>query len=241
MSAQDLFRAGKLEEAIEALNVALRDNPLDARNRTFLFELLCFSGDYARAEKQLDVLERESKEAVLGTLLYRGALNAEKTRQEMFEKRSYRLSPGEPHPRDAIRGSLNGKPFQTIRDADPRIGTRLEVFAAGDYIWISFRDIAAVEMEPPRRLRDLLWAPARLRTGASFQEKDLGEVLLPVLSPLSWQHPDDAVRLGRVSEWCRDENGEESPFGQKALVVDGAEFPLLEVRGLEIYGNEHSP
>jgi type VI secretion system protein ImpE len=39
MSAQELFKAGKLSEAIEALGVEVRDNPTDARRRTFLFEL----------------------------------------------------------------------------------------------------------------------------------------------------------------------------------------------------------
>ena len=85
MDAQQLFKAGKLSEAISALNSQLRDNPTDQRNRTFLFELLCFSGDYERAEKQLTILEQEgNKDSVLGTLLYRAALNAEKTREEMF-------------------------------------------------------------------------------------------------------------------------------------------------------------
>ena len=85
---------------------------------------------------------------------------------------------------------------------------------------------------------DLLWAPARLRTGEAFHGQDLGEVLLPVLSPFSWQHPDDAVRLGRSTEWCEDENGEIAPYGQKMLSVDGEEFPLLELRTLEIAAPE---
>ncbi len=42
MKAQELFQAGKLDEAVQALGAELRDNPADARRRTFLFELLCF-------------------------------------------------------------------------------------------------------------------------------------------------------------------------------------------------------
>lgn len=57
MSVQQLFQAGRLDDAIQALNAEVRDNPTDAKRRTFLFELLCFSGDFARAEKQLDILE----------------------------------------------------------------------------------------------------------------------------------------------------------------------------------------
>ena len=116
-----------------------------------------------------------------------------------------------------------------------RIGPKLEVFAAGDYLWISFSDLASIHMEPPKRLRDLYWAPAKLATGPTFNSRELGEILLPAISPLSWEHPDDEVKLGRATEWCEDENGEIAPFGQKTLLVDEEEFPLLEVRELYIY------
>ncbi len=241
MDAQQLFKAGKLDDAISALNSYLRDNPADQRSRTFLFELLCFAGDYERADKQLSILEQEgNKDSIIGTLLYKGALNAEKTRQEMFENKGY--------PKQvingasvAVSGKLNGKEFQTLSDADPRVGEKLEVFAAGDYMWISYRDIAAIQIEPPKRLRDLLWVPAKLITGPTFRSRDLGEILLPAISPLSWQHPDPEVRLGRVTEWCEDETGEIAPFGQKNVLVDGEEFPFLEIRELEIYPLNAAP
>ncbi len=79
-----------------------------------------------------------------------------------------------------------------------------------------------------------MWAPAKLVTGPTFSSRDLGEIFFPAISPLSWQHPEDEVRLGRVSEWCQDENGEIAPFGLKNLLVDGEEFPVLEIRELEI-------
>jgi len=234
MDALQLFRAGKLQEAIDALSAGLRDNPSDTKNRTFLFELLCFAGDYNRAEKHLELLQEQSGEAAMGALLYRGALNAERTRAEMFEKKTFPQASSEASSPGALQGTLNGKPFQSLTDADPRIGARLEAFGAGDYFWIPLQDVAVLELDPPKRLRDLLWAPVRLRTGPNFKNKDLGEVLMPVMAPLSWQHADDEVKLGRVSEWCEDEAGEEAPFGQKMLLVDGEEFPILEVRKLEI-------
>jgi len=234
MDALQLFRAGKLQGAIDALSASLRDNPSDSKGRTFLFELLCFAGDYDRAEKHLELLQQASGEAAMGALLYRGALNAERTRQDMFEHKTFPQSGLESAQQPEIEGVLNGTPFHSIEDADPRIGKRLEVFAAGDYMWIPLQDIAVLELDPPKRLRDLLWGPVRLRTGPNFENRDLGEVLLPILAPQSCQHADDAVRLGRVSEWCADEAGEEAPFGQKMLLVDGEEFPILEIRKLEI-------
>src|SRR5579884_3982734 len=235
MDAQQLFKAGKLSEAISALNAHLRDNPGDQRSRTFLFELLCFNGEYDRAEKQLNILEEEgSKDSFLGTLLYKAALHAERLRDEMFENKTYpkqALNGGSTN----VSGKLNGREFQTLSDADPRIGDKLELFAGGDYLWISFHDISTLRLQAPQKLRDLLWAPAKLLTGPSFRSRDLGEILLPAVCPLSWQHPDEEVRLGRVSEWCEDESGEVAPFGSKNLLVDGEEFPLLEIRELEVY------
>lgn len=231
MQAQNLFREGKLSEAIAAAGELVRENPADARLRTFLFELLCFAGEYDRAEKHLHLLGTGSgeKDREIGAMLYHAALHAERTRTAMFEKGETPLA----SPAPEVGGVLNGKPFSSIEDADPRIGARLEVFAAGNYMWIPFAHIASIRMEPPRRLRDLLWAPVVLRTGPEFKGMELGEVLLPALSPLSCRHADESVRLGRMTVW-EEQNGEPVPFGQKILLVDGEEFPILEMRTLTI-------
>ena len=52
------------------------------------------------------------------------------------------------------------------------------------------------------------------------------------MTPLAWQHPEEVVRLGRQTDWIDLESGEEAPVGQKLLLVDDEEFPLLEVREL---------
>lgn len=231
MRARALFQAGKLDEAIESLGAELRSDPTDAQRRTFLFELLCFAGQYDRAEKQLDVLAQGGAQSGMGALLYRSAMHADRTRQSMFRERDYPRGAAAERP---VSGTLNGKPFTSLTDADPRIGARLEVFAAGQYTWIPLEHIATVRMSPPARLRDLLWAPAIVRTGPSFRGVDLGEVLLPIIAPLTAEMADDATRLGRVTEWVELDDGLQVPIGQKMLLVDGEEFPLLELRELDI-------
>src|ERR687895_2015317 len=229
-TANDLYRAGKLDEAIQALGASLRDNPTDSQRRTFLFELLCFAGEYDRAEKQLEVLAQGGKNALLGTLVYQGALHAERTRQDMFRTGSYPRGPA----LRPVSGTLNGRPFASLTDADPRIGGRLEVYAAGQYTWIPFEHLVSIRMEAPKRLRDLLWTPAIVRPGTGFRNYELGEVLIPALAPMSAQHADREVRLGRVTEWQEIADGDQAPIGGKLLLVDDEEFPLLEVRELEI-------
>jgi len=230
MNARELYQAGKLGAAVQALGAELRDNPTDTRRRIFLFELLCFAGEYDRAEKHLDVLAESGPDAATGTLLYRAALAAERRRNQLFAKGDYPTGSA-PAP---VSGTLNGQPFESIEDADPRIGARIEVYAAGDYLWLPMAHLASVQIEAPKRLRDLLWTPALVRTGPELKDRELGEVLMPVLAPFSFRHSDDAVRLGRATVWEAAERGDEIPFGQKMLLVDGEEFPLLEVRTLEI-------
>lgn len=236
MRASELFKAGRLDDAIQALGGELRDHPTDSQRRTFLFELLCFAGQYDRAAKQLDVLANGGKDAAMGALVYQSALHAERVRQEMFETATYPPSVAA----RPVAGTLNGRPFRSLTDADPRIGPRLEVFAAGQYMWLPLEHVASVRVQPPARLRDLIWAPALVRTGPSFRGVELGEVLIPVLSPLSWQFDDGAVRLGRSTEWVAGDGGSAVPVGQKILLVDDDEVPILEVRELVIDPGEGS-
>jgi type VI secretion system protein ImpE len=232
MNAHDLFREGRLADALRVLSAEVRDNPADARQRTFLFELLCFAGEYERADKQLEVLGQAGPTSEIGVLLYRSALYAERQRQDLFARGEY---PKRSDSSELVStGTLNGKPFTSFSDADPRIGSRLELLAAGNYLWLPFEHVASIHIPPPKRLRDLLWTPAVVRTSPLFKGTELGEVLLPVLSPSSSQHPEDAVRLGRVTVWeTRNGYDEEVPFGQKILLVDGEEVPFLELRNLE--------
>jgi type VI secretion system protein ImpE len=212
------------------LSEDLRSDPADETARTFLFELLAFAGEYDRAESQLDVLASRSDEAEMGSWLYRAALDSERTRTEMFRNGDFPETevPG------PVAGTLNGEPFETLTDADPRIGARLEVFASGNYHWIPLRHVRSIRMQEPARLRDLKWAPAAVRTGPEFQDVELGEVFLPATTALAWDHPDPDVRLGRVTDWEEIDGEAPAPVGAKLLLVDDEPVPFLEIRELEV-------
>ena len=126
VNAKQLFDEGRVKEAQKVLTDYLREHPSDVAQRTFLFELLCFSGDFDRAEKQLGVLGQGDEQTQMGAVLYYAALHAEKTRHQVFEKQEFSKDPA-----TSPTGKLNGRPFQSLRDADPDLGARLEVFAAG--------------------------------------------------------------------------------------------------------------
>jgi type VI secretion system protein ImpE len=219
-------------DAMKALSAELRDNPTDARRRTFLFELLCFAGEWERADKQLEVLGQAGPESEMGVLLYRSALFAERQRHDLFQRGE--LPPEQEDTEAERNGVVNDKPFTYFADADPRIGARLELFAAGNYLLLPIEHVASIQIPPPKRLRDLIWTPAAVRTTPSFKGSELGEVLLPVLAPFSWRHPEEAVRLGRMTVWEKTDGAEfQVPFGQKVWQVDDQDVPFLELRALE--------
>jgi type VI secretion system protein ImpE len=231
MKAKELYQAGKLNEAVQALSAEIRDNPTDAQRRVFLFELLCFAGDYDRADKHLNYLSGQSPQAQMGAVLYMSSLHGERLRHKLFAEKDYPSAPVDES--KARGGMLNGAPFESIEDSDPRIGARLELLAAGAYLWIPFEHIESIEFQPPKRVRDLLWRPALVKTGPAFKDKELGEVLVPVLSPFSWKNADDNVKLGRATVWETAEDGEPLPYGQKTYLVDGEDIPILELNKIE--------
>jgi type VI secretion system protein ImpE len=229
-SPRELYDAGQLDSAIEMLGVELRSNPTDAQRRTFLFELLSFTGNYDRAEKQLDVLAKAGPDGIMAVLPYRAALQAERIREHMFTTSDFPTAAA-PSP---VRGTFNGRSFESIEDADPRLGARLEVMAGGRYMWLPFAYINEIHVEAPKMLRDMRWLPARLSTNEAVRDMELGEVLLPALTPSVWKHTDPDLRLGRATDWEDLSDGDFAPVGQKMFIIDGEHVPLISLRDLAI-------
>src|SRR4051794_40561193 len=85
-NAKALFDAGRLADAVQALNHEVKTRPSDGGVRIFLFELLCFQGALDRAAKQLDVIASQSGEPgiELAVQVYRSLLAAEEQRRAVF-------------------------------------------------------------------------------------------------------------------------------------------------------------
>src|SRR4051812_2899297 len=76
--AKEWLDAGDLTRAIDTVTAELRDHPGDAHRRSFLFELLCFAGEWDRAGRQLDVIghQDETPAGVAGVTTYRRMLES---------------------------------------------------------------------------------------------------------------------------------------------------------------------
>jgi type VI secretion system protein ImpE len=229
------FRAGRLGEAIESAGAEIRMHPLDLRLRTFLFELLCFAGDFDRAEKQLAALSGQDSAADAGAMLLKGLLYAHRTREDTFA-----VAPALAE-EEVYQGplTLNGMEFAGCTDEDPRVGASLEVYQGGRYRRIPFREVERVTIAPPSSLRDLLWIPATIALKQSTGSDD-SEIFahVPALAPQSSSHSDSAVKLGRLSVVEENGQGVALPFGTKLLICGSEEVSLLDVRSLVFASTE---
>ena len=137
----------------------------------------------------------------------------------------------------ATRGSIDGNAFEWIADADSRLGPTCEAIIDGKYYWIPFHRMKLVTIEPPQDLRDVVWMPARL----TFANGGETVALIPTRYPDSEQHAESEVRLGRKTLWSEVHDGTFLGFGQRMFATDVAEYPLMEVRRIELDPEAQAP
>lgn len=259
MNAKQLFDAGNLLGATEALTAEIKAAPNDVQRRTFLFELLCFAGELERASKQLDVVGHQDAMAEPAVQVYRNILHAEQLRRRLYAdglKPEFLLDPPayvrlhleavnrlrDDRPaqakalldeaeasRSALHGRIDGQPFDDFRDCDDVLAPFLELIILRDYIWLPFEQIRELEMAAPERPRDLLWAAARITLTDGSQRRGY----VPVLYCGSYAHPDNQVKLGRMTDWKTSDDGPVLGQGQRLLLAGEEDRPILETRRVE--------
>jgi type VI secretion system protein ImpE len=258
--ALEALRSGDVEGAMANLKQEVRKAPRDARQRTFLFQMFCITGEWDRALTQLSVAAELDPLALPMSQAYQAAIRCEVLREKVFRgERSPTVlgDPGDWLPmlieatrllgtgksveaaqlRDnafeaapATEGTLNGTPFEWIADSDPRLGPVLEVFVNGNYMWVPFTRLSAVHFEPPVDLRDQVWMPAQ------FTWNNAGEAagFIPTRYPGSATAKDPAIALSRRTEWIDAGDDWSLPVGQRVFVTSADETALMDTRKLVI-------
>ncbi|MGI9034803.1 MAG: type VI secretion system accessory protein TagJ [Pyrinomonadaceae bacterium] len=258
--AKTQLDAGNLNGAIEAALQAVKSNPTDTGARTFLFELSCFAGNWARAEKQLDVVGHQDAATMIGTLIYRQALEAEKKRERCFSDgvkpefladppdyvyglltANNRLREGNTaeardildkieEERPAFAAKINGAQVEDFRDYNDATSCILEAIIKDSYFWIPFEQIVKIEFTAPKSLRDLFWIQAKLETLNGAN----GEALVPSLYANSHRSNNDQIRLGRMTDW--HDAGADIFIGEglKNFWAGGTDLPVLEVKEIKM-------
>jgi type VI secretion system protein ImpE len=235
---------------------AVKAAPTNASARMKLFRMFCLTGQWDRAVTQLDTASGMDAELALTSLLFKQAIACERFRAEVFAGSRTPVVIGEPQPwlgwmmqalqsapaqasalrqqameaADACPGSLNDVRFEWLADADPRLGPVCEAFIDGKYYWVPFDRIAALSIEPPDDLIDLVWTRAELVLGNGGSK----QVLIPTRYPGSEAAADDAIRTARRTDWLGTEETGYQGMGQREWVTDRGETGLLDVRRLVI-------
>ena len=260
MNAEELLRAGRLAEALSALQRQVRGSPADAKLRVFLFQLLCVVGDWNRAMTQLNVAGELDAGTLLMVQTYREALRCEAYRAEVFAGRHSPMVLGEPDPwmalliqslalsagghheqaallrgraldeAPATSGRLDGVAFEWLADADGRMGPCLELVTNGRYYWVPFHRIRDLRFEAPADLRDFVWAPVQI----TWQNGGEAVALVPARYPGTEQSDDEALKLGRRTEWSVLPGDLYCGLGQRLLATESGESALLDVRHIEL-------
>ena len=127
MTATDLFKAGQLSQAIDAQLKEVKANPADQGRRLFLFELLAFSGDLDRAQRQIDAVDYKEMEKDVAVLGYKKALAAEKDKVAC-----YTISLDLPFAQKRFCAAENVSNMQTLSDThDHSFGENYGVLIEG--------------------------------------------------------------------------------------------------------------
>jgi type VI secretion system protein ImpE len=250
-TAGDAFRAGDLVGALAAATAAVKAKPADSDARWLLAELLLFAGEAERADRMLDAAAlSEPNPAVLE---FRKLLRAEVVRgQVLREGRApkYQGDDATPAQQAALRarvllragdlaaaataaaeaeslrpraaGRHGDQAFDDLRDADDLFCAEVEVLTtAGDHMLVPVERLRSLAFDPPRRPRDLVWR----RCTIELKDGTEGIVFMPALYLGAAPETDNALRLGRATEWVED-GGPVRGRGQRTLLVGEEALPL---------------
>ncbi len=215
MNALDLFKAGRLREALaEQIRVGLA-SPDDATQRLFWCELLLYCGCLDAVRENLDLLPQDRDGMAEFLADYRCLLDAEQKRQRLFvgEKPMFLLDPpehvvarceaigylsewrstqaanaldvAESHT-PFVHGHIDGREFDGVRDGDDHLASVLEVFIGSDYVWVPFEEIRRLRLTAPAQLRDRLFVPAHLRLSNGSEWDVHVPASIPILIVVMW-------------------------------------------------------
>ncbi len=259
MTADELIRAGKIDEAIAAASDAVRKNPAKANLRVLLFQLHCIAGNWDRALTQLNIAADLDPLNLLMAQVCRLALTCEALRAEIFAGKNTPMVLGRPPEwlgqiiqanalnaagkagaaqdlRDkafeaapAVSGKVNGEPFAWIADADPRLGPVAEAMVDGKYYWIPFANIREINLEKPVDLRDIVWISANF----TWINGGTSVGLLPVRYVGSEKSGDPAIRMSRKTDW-RTDGPLSVGLGQREFATDQNNYAILEIRNITL-------
>jgi type VI secretion system protein ImpE len=259
MNASEHYKAGRLQAAIDAAIEDVKKAPTNPAPRGLLAELLCYTGEWERADKQLDALGHQDPAVMVGVALVRQLIRAAQARDDFYASGRVPEFLDPPPPvvkmhleasillregknaeaaklldeaetqRPHVSGTCNGQPFADLRDTDDLTSCIFEVLTSTGKYY----------WIPMERVETIEFrAPARPRdllwrpARMVVRDGPDGEVYLPTLYAGAHAEKDDQFRLGRATDWR--EGPPVRGVGQRTFLVGDAGMAILEMQTLAI-------
>jgi type VI secretion system protein ImpE len=256
MTAYELYKLGRLDEAIEAALQRVKAAPTALDDRLMLCDLLALDHQFERAARQLEVAGQQDVELAPGIALYRQLLQAAMTRRDVFQglqsaqllndgsevlqlhaRASHALAEGRveeasallrqsEEQRPAVLGECDGEPFSEFRDLDDVSAPFLEVLTSAGKYYW-------IGWE---QIDELEFRPPKSlrdllwrQTAIVFRGGPDAVVYVPVLYPGTSSSHDAGMRLGRETTWVENATGVTVGIGQRTLLVGDSDKPLLSI------------
>jgi type VI secretion system protein ImpE len=250
---------GNLSAAVESALGLVKSNPTVYSARAFLFELSLFSGDWDRADRQLDVIGHQDATSAIGSLIYRQNLSAERDRIKFYSEGLRPETPETPteyindlftandliregktaearelldkveEERPAFSCTVDGESYGDFRDYNEPTMCVFEAIVKDSYVWLPFSSVKSIKFLDRKSLRDVYWPQAEFELTNGAN----GELFLPSLYANTWKSSDDQVRLGRTVDWR--EAGDDIFVGEgtRIFTMDGKDKPVLDIKTIE--------
>jgi type VI secretion system protein ImpE len=260
LPAGDLFRDGKLTEAVAAATAAVKNKPADLGQRVLLAELLLFAGNLERADVILDAASQIDPSALMVVAEFRQLLRAEMARRQLYRDGRVPEFLGEPEPTeqaslaalvqlragDKAAALAKAEEAEAIRPRTPGI--------YGKIAFDDFRDASDLHPGfietltstgkyywiPVSRIQLMIFHPPKRprdlawrRCSMTVSEGPDGEVYIPTTYFSEPDATDDAHRLGRETSWSEDGTGPVQGLGQRVFLVGDEAVGIMDLETVE--------
>jgi type VI secretion system protein ImpE len=261
MDAKDLYATGRLAEAIDAAGADVKRRPGDVGKRAFLCELLCFAGQFDRADKQLEAILQQDPLAAMEVATLRQLLRAEQARQQFYLEGRVPEFLDQPNERlkrhleasillregpareaaemlrqaearrPAVRGVSDGAPFDDLRDVDDLTASFFEVLTTTGKYY----------WIPMEQVEQMEFQPPKRPRDLLWRSVHMivrngpdGEVYLPTIYAGAPSETDDRFRLGRMTDWRGGGDIAVRGVGQRVFLIGDQDKSILELEKLSI-------
>jgi type VI secretion system protein ImpE len=261
-SIQDLLYEDKLDEAIAAMNVEVKNNATSIDKRALLAELLCIAGNLDRADVILNAISDLDPGAVVGVAMFRQLVRAEQARQQFYT--DGRLPEFHAKPDAVLELELRAAVAMregSLQQASALLAERESVRqpapgVADEMTFDDFRDLDdlnAAHLEVLTTTGKYFWIPTSSIASIEFRKperrRDLlwrrahlsinagpdGEVFMPAI--YCSRSASSAHRLGHVTDYDGSEGGPSFGKGLREFLLGEQAKTILELGKIQFPNN----